>query len=767
LKRQISILFIILFLPIFLWAQGNNNPDKVILTLKWKHQFQFAGYYAALEKGFYAEAGIDVELREADPAKSGIQQVLDGEANFGIANVELVNYFLQGEPIVLLASIFQHSPAVILVKESSNIFNPQDLVGKTLMLETDERGYELLGMICSEGIKPEQINMVDQSQSINDFLTNKVDAISAYITNEPFFLESFGISYRMISPKAYGIDFYSDCLFTTKSEIKNNPEMVMKFRDASIRGWEYALNNKEEIATLIITKYNTAKTFQQLIFEANAIHKLINPELVEIGHTNRGRWQSMVNFLYQYEFIDNPGNIDDFFYSADYHYDVNWTRVVTISLVSVLLLLLLGGIFLLRVRKVVARRTKDIQSLVLKLEEQNKEISSINSELILAREAAEESLKDKSTFFAGLTSELRVPVNSLMSMTEQISSKSISPQKIISLTKEIEHCSRTLNNFTKDVIAIFSIETSKERISYNAIDPADFINEFLSEKLQHFNCERRKIQVKQTSPHLSMSVLIDEEKVSRIFEILISNSLKHTPGVDIELGYYQQETDTLTFWVKDTGKGLNSTQVEQFNLFFSDPGKYFVKGVGYGLTLVKALVLLMGGDIWVTSYGNEGTTFFFKIPYIQLDIMPYNSNIIQSLDYLAPGETLGMFKDKTILIHGHHPNNYLLIRSMLEGMGCSLIFSERMDLTLNISIGYQSVDIVLMTVSVLSNPEIDAILKIREHRPQLPIIANITYEVDKKEKYIELGFTDIIQGTASRVQLISKFLEYMNPNPSA
>jgi signal transduction histidine kinase len=503
------------------------------------------------------------------------------------------------------------------------------------------------------------------------------------------------------------------------------------------------------------------------MFEADAIHKLINPELVKIGHTNKGRWQSTANFLYQHGFTENLQNIDDFIYSPNYNYDVNWTKVVTISLISVLFLLLLGGFFFLRVRNVVARRTKDIQTLVLRLEDQNKEISSINSELILAREAAEESLKDKSTFFAGLTSELRLPVNSLLSMTEQISSKNISPQKITSLTKEIELCSRTLNNFTKDVIAIFSIETSKERISYNAIDPAEFINQFLEEKVQYFDFDQSKIQVKQTSPHLNMSVLIDEEKVSRIFEILISNSLKHTPGVDIELGYYQQETDTLTFWVKDTGKGLNSTQVEQFNHFFADPGKYFIKGVGYGLTLVKALVLLMGGDTWVTSYGNEGTTFFFKIPYIQLDIMPYNSNIIQSLDYLVPGETLGVFKDKTILIHGHHPNNYLLFRSMLEGMGCVLIFSERMDLTLNISIGYQSVDIVLLTVSVLSNPEIDAILKIREHRAHLPIIANITYEVDKKDKYIELGFTDIIQGTASRVQLISKFLEYLDHNPGA
>ena len=184
MKKFISLFFLLLLISGFN-TEGNPNLQKVVLQLKWKHQFQFAGYYAALEKGFYAQVGLDVEIREAEPVKSFINEVTSGNANFGIANVELIGHYIKGDPVVILASIFQHSPAIFIVKESSDIFNPHDLIGKSIMLETDERGFELLSMLYSEGVKSGQVKIVDHTHSINDFLTNKIDALSAYITNEP------------------------------------------------------------------------------------------------------------------------------------------------------------------------------------------------------------------------------------------------------------------------------------------------------------------------------------------------------------------------------------------------------------------------------------------------------------------------------------------------------------------------------------------------------------------------------------------------------
>lgn len=760
MKKLFCGFFLTLILAGFI-TDGKANSRKIVLQLKWKHQFQFAGYYAALEKGYYAEVGLEVEIREQELGQSSVQEVISGNAHYGVANVELIGHYMMGEPVVLIASIFQHSPSIFIVKEASGIYNPHDLIGKRIMLETDERRVELISMLNSEGVKAEQLVIVDHTQSINDFLTNRIDALSAYITNEPFFLESFGIPYRIISPRTYGIDFYSDCLFTSKDEIRKNPERVKLFLEASLRGWEYALNNKEEIATLIISKYNPSKSYQQLIYEANEIHKLINPELVEIGHTNKGRWESMANFLYQQGLIDKPSNFDDFFYPGASLYKYDWKKILRAAAFLVLLIGLFTLISYLRARQFIIKRTKDYQALVSKLEEQNAHITAINDELMKAREAAEENLKDKSTFFAGLISELKSPVDLMLEASNRLKTEKLKVNEKVTLHLTIEESARALKNFTKDIVSIFSIDTSKEKISYEEVNPKNLLHSFKDVCPHRTGCNPNQVIVNEVDPKMSISILIDQEKVFRILEILVSNSLKHTKGVNVELGVSQQEVDTLTFWVKDSGIGLYQKQVEQFNLFFSDQNKSFIKGVGYGLTLVKALVSLLEGSLWVASNGSKGTTFFIKIPYITLDRLSYNFNVVSSLGIDLTEGKAEKLKSKNILIYDHHPNNYLLTRTMLEGVGCSLIFTDSIDKTLSLCIGYKDLSLLIINVSVISNLELDAISEIRRFSTDIIVIANVLYEIEQRDKYIKLGFTDIIQRPNTRVQLVSRIIEFL------
>src|SRR5215475_6906359 len=100
-----------------------NALDKVSLQLKWKHQFQFAGYYAALEKGYYRDAGLNVIIDEESDTREPILQVTQGHAEFGIGTSELVVARSQGKPVVVLAAIFQHSPFMFLVRKDSGITN--------------------------------------------------------------------------------------------------------------------------------------------------------------------------------------------------------------------------------------------------------------------------------------------------------------------------------------------------------------------------------------------------------------------------------------------------------------------------------------------------------------------------------------------------------------------------------------------------------------------------------------------------------------------
>ena len=130
-KQLAAVLLITCYL--LLLPAKSYGLEKITLLLKWKHQYQFAGYYAAIAHGYYQKAGLDVEIKEADSEAYTIDQVVKGNYNFGIANSGIVVHYLNGEPVVVMASICQRSPSILLVKKSSGITSAKDLQGKSIM----------------------------------------------------------------------------------------------------------------------------------------------------------------------------------------------------------------------------------------------------------------------------------------------------------------------------------------------------------------------------------------------------------------------------------------------------------------------------------------------------------------------------------------------------------------------------------------------------------------------------------------------------------
>lgn len=116
----------------FLFPSFFVSAEKIHLQLRWHHQFQFAGYYAALEKEYYRQAGLEVILHDGIPGKFSVSEVVQGHAQYGVANSELLLERLRCAPLVALATISQHSPSVLLVRKDSGINSPDDLIGKKL-----------------------------------------------------------------------------------------------------------------------------------------------------------------------------------------------------------------------------------------------------------------------------------------------------------------------------------------------------------------------------------------------------------------------------------------------------------------------------------------------------------------------------------------------------------------------------------------------------------------------------------------------------------
>ena len=337
----------IAFLLIICFSETVTASEKIVVQLKWINQFQFAGYYAALEKGFYKEAGLDVILRPNGyngSFVSPVDAVVSGDAQFGISNSGLVLDYLNGKPVVALAATLQHSAVSWLVLEKSGIRSIHDMVNKRLMTVFPlSESLELLEPFRAEGIDPKKLNLTQTIFDLQPLIDGKIDAYDAYVTNEPFLLEQKGIPYRIIDPRTYGIDFYGDVLFTSQAELQNNPERVEAFRKASMAGWRYAMAHPDEIIDLIVNKYAPQKNREHLRFEARAMWNLMQPDIIEMGHMNPGRWLRIAEIMTEHNRIIDDKILDSFIYTPD-NYQQNLLRYLQIATITSVIALLLAGI---------------------------------------------------------------------------------------------------------------------------------------------------------------------------------------------------------------------------------------------------------------------------------------------------------------------------------------------------------------------------------------------------------------------------------------
>ncbi len=271
---------------------GLEAPKEITLQLKWNHQFQFAGYYAAKEKGYYKNIGLNVNFRQLKETKDPYGDVLNGKAEFGVYTSELIAKYNRGDRIVALAAIFQHSPLAIMTLKDSGLDSIIKLQDKKISLEYGSA--ELEAYLSREGVKLKPQNTITNGD-VGLLAQKKVDAISVYISDEPYFFDKQKIAYNLFYPQKAGIDFYGDILFTTKEFAKNNQKLVENFKRATLMGWEYAIAHPEEITDLILNKYNSAdKTREQLLFEATQMKKIIKSDTVEIGYLYQWRIEQIL-----------------------------------------------------------------------------------------------------------------------------------------------------------------------------------------------------------------------------------------------------------------------------------------------------------------------------------------------------------------------------------------------------------------------------------------------------------------------------------------
>jgi PAS domain S-box-containing protein len=306
-------------------ALAKEDSNHVVLQLAGQHAFQFAGYYAAQLKGYYAEEGLNVEMRAHETGQNVVGEVLEANADFGTANSDIVYLRMQGQPVVALASIFQHSPRAIITRASSDIKTPRDLAGKTLAMEQNYQDIEILAMFKNAGVSIDDINVVKNQANLGPLMDGTIDAGLAHTCSQPYVLRQAGIKSHIMRPIEYGIDFYGDILFTSEKLLKRHPGRVAAFRRASLRGWEYAMEHPNELIDHILAtcpgehpENERPFTREYLEFEAKVMtHSLINPIVVEIGHMSPARWQRIAETYAELGAVNPDWSLAGFVYCGE------------------------------------------------------------------------------------------------------------------------------------------------------------------------------------------------------------------------------------------------------------------------------------------------------------------------------------------------------------------------------------------------------------------------------------------------------------------
>lgn len=574
-----ALAFLLLSAPAL--ADGGKMHDKVRLQLKWRHQFQFAGYYAALEQGYYREAGLDVEILPAQPDEDPMGKVINGTAEYGVGTTELLLRRQQGAPVVVLAAIFQHSPLALLVKRQRDLSSLHDLAGKPVMIEAGSS--ELYAYLRREGLPMERLQLAGHTFNPQDIISGKVAAMSVYVTDEPFLLRELGVAYLLHSPREGGIDFYGDNLFTTEAELHAHPERVKAFREASLRGWDYAMRHPEEIVQLIHNRYGSPHTPNHLRFEAEQMVPLMRADLLEIGHMYPGRWRHIAEVYAELGMLQPQFDLRGFLYDPNPP-PVDLRRFFWVMGILAVLLLLAGAFAL------VLRRA--------------------NTRLREARRIAEGTLDEQREFMAMISHEFRSPLAAIDSAAQVLAARGEGEDKIAA---RIRRSVARLSTLIDNCLTADRFDTRSWQMKTETIDPRTFLPPLVDQTTALAPRHHVELSVAPATP----PAFAGDPNLLRIMLLnLLDNAIKYSPdGGPITLCAQPGKRGGLLLAVEDCGIGIPPEERGKvLNRYFRGRQAGSSQGAGLGLFLVERVVAMHGGSIDVDSEPGHGTTISVHLP---------------------------------------------------------------------------------------------------------------------------------------------------------